>query len=110
MLKRIYAIAILKVLLKEAIVWRQLNHDHILPFFGICESLLGMSESTVLVSPWIEAGDLAGFSKASQNVQYDGTEFVSHLSPHVSIYTAPPLSRFCKLRVVSNIFILRNHR
>lgn len=67
----------LQALYKEAVVWTQLDHDHILPFLGICDNLFGLSDSTVLVSPWVELGDLAEFSKASQQLEYDGTGFVS---------------------------------
>ncbi|KAI5116076.1 hypothetical protein M0805_003833 [Coniferiporia weirii] len=46
---------------KEAIVWRQLTHLNVLPFYGICDSLF--APSIALVSPWVENGDLADFSK-----------------------------------------------
>lgn len=87
MVKPDCSIVVFKLLLKEAIVWRQLSHEHILPFLGICESLLGMLDSMVLVSPWMEAGDLSEFSKASRNIEYDGVDFVSQSSTNAVLFS-----------------------
>lgn len=40
----------------EALIWRNLNHQHILPFFGIATELF--SSSPCMVSPWMIGGDI----------------------------------------------------
>ncbi|CAL1703080.1 unnamed protein product [Somion occarium] len=47
----------LKALYREAIVWRQLNHPYILPFYGICHVTFSDKESACLVWPWMKMGD-----------------------------------------------------
>ncbi|KAF9256017.1 kinase-like protein [Marasmius fiardii PR-910] len=42
--------------LREAIVWRQLQHPNVLPFLGIFE--LEHSQQLCLISPWMEKGNL----------------------------------------------------
>ncbi|KAG8997908.1 hypothetical protein FRB94_007378 [Tulasnella sp. JGI-2019a] len=42
---------------KEAKIWSSLNHDNILPFYGIVE----IGSEVYLVSPWIDYGDLSQF-------------------------------------------------
>jgi serine/threonine protein kinase len=48
---------------KEAIVWRQLQHPHVLPLLGLYTSIFEDS-SICMVSPWIENGTLNDFVKS----------------------------------------------
>ncbi|KAG7089180.1 hypothetical protein E1B28_010882 [Marasmius oreades] len=53
---------ILKDYMQEAIIWRQLNHQNLLPFIGIY--YLDVDQKQLcLVSPWMEQGDLVRFLK-----------------------------------------------
>ncbi|KAF7354991.1 Protein kinase domain-containing protein [Mycena sanguinolenta] len=49
--------ASLKKLGREALIWRQLSHPNLLPFFG----LYMLEDRLCLVSPWMENGDLRLF-------------------------------------------------
>ncbi|KAF7377305.1 Protein kinase domain-containing protein [Mycena sanguinolenta] len=42
---------------QEAVIWRQLSHPNLLPFFG----LYYLDERPCLVSPWMENGDIRTF-------------------------------------------------
>jgi hypothetical protein len=46
----------------EAIVWRQLNHPNVLPFFGVSEELF--APSFCLVSPWMDHGNIMKYLEA----------------------------------------------
>jgi len=50
----------LKEFTKEAIVWRQLSHCNILPFYGVYH-VENNSPTVCLVSPWMENGSLPKF-------------------------------------------------
>ncbi|KAG7089212.1 hypothetical protein E1B28_010914 [Marasmius oreades] len=53
---------ILKDYMQEAIIWRQLNHQNLLPFIGIY--YLDVDQKQLcLVSPWMEQGNLVQFLK-----------------------------------------------
>ncbi|EKM75609.1 hypothetical protein AGABI1DRAFT_46199, partial [Agaricus bisporus var. burnettii JB137-S8] len=45
----------LKVFAKEIVLWAQLSHENILPFYGIHQ---GPSGRICIISPWIDSGDL----------------------------------------------------
>jgi hypothetical protein len=62
---------------EEAIIWRQLKHEHVMPLIGTCEKL--MSGFELLVSPWMENGDLPTFIKSIEQGggHVDGEQFVS---------------------------------
>ncbi|KAJ7907318.1 kinase-like domain-containing protein, partial [Mycena leptocephala] len=50
---------------REALIWRQLSHPNLLPFFG----LYTLDSRLCLVSPWMDKGDLKHFlSNASSDV------------------------------------------
>ncbi|KAJ6516327.1 kinase-like domain-containing protein [Mycena sanguinolenta] len=49
--------ASLKKLGREALIWRQLSHPNLLPFFG----LYMLEDRLCLISPWMENGDLRLF-------------------------------------------------
>ncbi|KZT27470.1 kinase-like protein [Neolentinus lepideus HHB14362 ss-1] len=62
------AIHLRKALLREAIIWHQLQHDNILPFLGIdCDSITSMF---CMVSPWMKNGTIINFlhRKGAENV------------------------------------------
>lgn len=47
---------------REALIWRQLHHPHVLPLCGLdCKTFT----STCMVSPWIELGTMESFLKTS---------------------------------------------
>ncbi|KAF7354921.1 Protein kinase domain-containing protein [Mycena sanguinolenta] len=49
--------ASLKKLGREALIWRQLSHPNLLPFFGLYK----LEDRLCLISPWMENGDLRLF-------------------------------------------------
>ncbi|KAJ7169048.1 kinase-like domain-containing protein [Mycena crocata] len=50
---------LLKEFGREALIWRQLSHPNLLPFFG----LYYVEKRLCLVSPWMENGDIVAFLK-----------------------------------------------
>jgi serine/threonine protein kinase len=42
---------------REAVIWRQLSHSNLLPFFG----LYVLDNRPSLISPWMDNGDLKNF-------------------------------------------------
>ncbi|KAJ7596241.1 kinase-like domain-containing protein [Mycena floridula] len=44
---------------REAIIWKQLDHPNILPFFGVSEDIF--PPSLCLISPWISNGNLIDY-------------------------------------------------
>ncbi|KAJ7041007.1 kinase-like domain-containing protein [Mycena alexandri] len=59
--------AALKEFGREALIWRQLYHPNLLPFFG----LYYLDNRLCLVSPWMENGNIMQFlSKKSPNISY----------------------------------------
>ncbi|KAJ7651063.1 kinase-like domain-containing protein [Roridomyces roridus] len=51
--------AVLKGFGREAIIWRQLSHPNLLPFYGLYK----FRQRLCLVSPWMENGHIRGFLK-----------------------------------------------
>ncbi|KAF7333010.1 Protein kinase domain-containing protein [Mycena venus] len=49
--------AMMKEFGREAVIWRQLSHPNVLPFFGLCY----LEARPCLVSPWMENRDLVKF-------------------------------------------------
>lgn len=64
-------------LIKEAIIWRQLHHKNVLPFYGIDNTIFEPIGTVVLISPWIELGDLAKYASIERKEDVDGLDFVS---------------------------------
>jgi serine/threonine protein kinase len=44
---------------REALVWRQLRHPHVLPFFGVDAETFKATGHICMVSPWMSRGTLA---------------------------------------------------
>jgi hypothetical protein len=55
--RRCLLMLIQKVFVREALTWRTLSHDYILPFLGIYQDPAG-SGAMCLVSPFMENGTL----------------------------------------------------
>jgi serine/threonine protein kinase len=47
-----------KRLCREALVWRQLCHPNVLPFFGLSTNAFPEDTLPALLSPWMEYGSL----------------------------------------------------
>jgi serine/threonine protein kinase len=47
--------------LKEFLVLSDLNHPHIVPFFGVCTGLEGLPDTPCMVFEWMENGTLEGY-------------------------------------------------
>ncbi|KAJ7234900.1 kinase-like domain-containing protein, partial [Mycena haematopus] len=56
--------ALLKEFYREALIWRQLSHSNLLPFFG-AYYLGGTKCQLCLVFPWVENGDVARYLKSN---------------------------------------------
>ncbi|KAJ3723839.1 kinase-like domain-containing protein [Lentinula raphanica] len=52
---------LLKDLSKEVLLWRQLKHPNILPFFGVNTELF--TPSYCIISPWMSNGDMMSYSR-----------------------------------------------
>ncbi|KAJ8083200.1 Rho guanine nucleotide exchange factor [Marasmius tenuissimus] len=61
--------ALFKEYLREAIVWRQLNHPNVLPFLGIF--YLKDDSQFCLISPWMDHGNLLQYLKATRRADVD---------------------------------------
>jgi Protein tyrosine and serine/threonine kinase len=44
----------------EALIWRQLQHENVLPFLGCCTD--AFSPRYALVSPWMENGNMLSYT------------------------------------------------
>lgn len=45
-------------------IWRQLDHPNILPFYGVCKD--EFAPRFAMVSPWMEGGDLPSYLKQNE--------------------------------------------
>ncbi|KAJ7852009.1 kinase-like domain-containing protein, partial [Mycena leptocephala] len=59
--------ASLKKFGREALIWRQLSHPNLLPFFG----LYVLDNRLCLISPWMDNGDLKDFLSKSSGTNMD---------------------------------------
>ncbi|KAJ7852007.1 kinase-like domain-containing protein [Mycena leptocephala] len=59
--------ASLKKFGREALIWRQLSHPNLLPFFG----LYVLDNRLCLISPWMDNGDLKDFLSKSSSTNMD---------------------------------------
>ena len=57
----------LKAFIREAMIWRDLNHPNIVPFMGV-HGFEGDRKQMCLVSPWMENGNLLQFLKGNPEV------------------------------------------
>jgi hypothetical protein len=48
---------------REALVWRQLRHDHVLPFLGLDDTLFPGNKFSCMISPWMKRGMLLEYVK-----------------------------------------------
>ncbi|KAL0062705.1 hypothetical protein AAF712_010400 [Marasmius tenuissimus] len=55
--------------IREAILWRQMKHPNVLPFFGIYR--LEHTQELCLISPWMEKGNLVEFLRATKREDVD---------------------------------------
>ncbi|KAL0056869.1 Rho guanine nucleotide exchange factor [Marasmius tenuissimus] len=62
---------VVKEYMQEALVWQQLDHPNLLPFFGMYR--LSEGGRVCLVSPWMEQGNLPAFLRSTK-------EEVNHIS------------------------------
>ncbi|KAL0563919.1 Receptor-interacting serine/threonine-protein kinase 1, partial [Marasmius crinis-equi] len=58
-----------KEYLREAILWRQMKHSHLLPFLGIYQ--LEHSRQLCLISPWMDKGNLVQYLKVTRREDVD---------------------------------------
>ncbi|KAJ7901599.1 hypothetical protein B0H13DRAFT_2663935 [Mycena leptocephala] len=63
---------VLKEFGREALIWRQLSHPNLLPFFGLYQ----LQNRLCLVSPWMENGNLQAFLRESQD-SYSADRLIS---------------------------------
>jgi hypothetical protein len=53
---------------REALVWRQLRHDHVLPFLGLDNTSFPLNKFSCMVSPWMKHGMLMDYIKTSNYI------------------------------------------
>ncbi|KAK1219991.1 hypothetical protein PQX77_017263 [Marasmius sp. AFHP31] len=56
---------------REAILWRQMKHPNVLPFYGIYQLEFEQIQQLCLISPWMEKGNLVEFLKATKRKDID---------------------------------------
>jgi hypothetical protein len=62
---------------REALLWRQLNHPHILPFLGVDAETFAPRNALCLISPWMERGTLKQYiTSASYHAPSDRSRLV----------------------------------
>jgi hypothetical protein len=61
---RLAALSLVQRFIREALVWRTLNHPNILPFLGIDTATFEDSDMICLVSPWMTHGTASDYVKA----------------------------------------------
>uniref|UniRef100_A0A0W0F0H3 Putative Dbl-like domain-containing protein n=1 Tax=Moniliophthora roreri TaxID=221103 RepID=A0A0W0F0H3_MONRR len=66
---------VLKSFLREAIVWRQLDHPNLLPFLGLY-FLTSSRQRLCLISPWMENGNLIQFLERTPRSDVDHCQLV----------------------------------
>jgi serine/threonine protein kinase len=52
----------IQMMCREALVWRQLQHENVLPFIGINTTLFPSYRLPVLISPWMYYGSLREYT------------------------------------------------
>jgi serine/threonine protein kinase len=72
------------MLQKEAIVWRQFNHPHVLEFLGFGRGIFQDDDRLCLVSPWMANGTLCEYIRKSGpgNAQVDPLRLVRDTRQH----------------------------
>ncbi|KAK7014133.1 Rho guanine nucleotide exchange factor [Paramarasmius palmivorus] len=66
---------VLKNFVREAIVWRQLDHPNLLPFLGLF-FLTESKQQLCLISPWAENGNLIQFLERTPRTEVDHRHLV----------------------------------
>ncbi|KAK1227561.1 hypothetical protein PQX77_009471 [Marasmius sp. AFHP31] len=56
---------------REAILWRQMKHPNVLPFYGIYQLEFEQIQQLCLISPWMEKGNLVEFLKTTKREDID---------------------------------------
>ncbi|KAJ8077744.1 hypothetical protein PM082_002177 [Marasmius tenuissimus] len=62
---------LIKEYMREAIVWRQLNHLNLVPFIGVYYLDDEAPNQLCLISPWMDRGDLTRYLKSAQKQNAD---------------------------------------
>jgi hypothetical protein len=92
---------------REALLWRQLDHPHILPFLGVDAETFASRNALCLVSPWMERGTLkqyiasALFDPAVDRDRLVRTFFITHPSHCADVRDLS----YGRLRKVSSIYM-----
>jgi hypothetical protein len=53
---------------REALVWRQFRHDHVLPFLGLDDTIIPGNKFSCMISPWMERGMLLEYVKTQDYI------------------------------------------
>jgi serine/threonine protein kinase len=64
--------------LREALVWRQLKHPHILPFLGVDMETFESGGLFCLVSPWLTGGTLGARAQSTTLPSSERVRLVRH--------------------------------
>src|ERR1700761_5759513 len=96
----------LKAIYSEAVYWQLVEHQHILPLYGVADIISSSSPSflhTVLVSPLMNNGNLSQYLKSECNPDY--ATMVSFCVYNDNLDNMCT-SSYIKLRLPSNTFTL----
>jgi serine/threonine protein kinase len=98
------ALILMQSLCKESLVWRQLSHPNILPFYGVDAETF--KHHLALVSPWIPRGSLKEYiSKSDCDLPLHFMIFVRFYITRMFI--ADPIYSSGRSRLLCSIFIIR---
>ena len=70
---------------REAMLWKNLSHRHVLPFVGVCDEVFS-NRSISMVLPWMAKGSIRHYIDQLQSQsQLDGKRFAESVDEWVSL-------------------------
>ncbi|KAK0243529.1 kinase-like domain-containing protein [Armillaria nabsnona] len=80
---------LLKELCREAVIWKQLHHENILPFIGV--NTTSFAKRVCLISPWMDNRNIIKFLDSNQDHDRlkcireiaSAVTFLHHFDPHI---------------------------
>ena len=79
---------------QEAVIWKQLKHNHILPFIGVNTELF--SPSFCLISPWMSNGNVIDYLRQLEKVKHSN---VSQLALDAVRFSHPVVSLWIDISI-----------
>ncbi|KAF9256243.1 kinase-like protein [Marasmius fiardii PR-910] len=71
-------------IMREAIIWQQLEHPNVVPFIGICYMDSEAQKQLSLISPWMDGGSLPEFLRTTPREDVDHFSLVYDIASGLS--------------------------